>query len=455
LGWRRRNSPGAGWRAIIGFPRPQDMRIMRTPQDRSGRSAAMKITIAIACAAVCALLGTLLGASAVVLAFGGVTAAVAEPSALRVGIITDMSGQYKDGNGPGSVIAAQMAAEEIGGAVAGRKIEIISADHQNKPDIASGIVREWLDNKHVDVVAEGVNSAVALAIMNVTRERNKPFLISGAGSSDITGKNCTPTSIHWTYDTYASSNATAKAVVKRGGKSWFFLTADYAFGHALERDASKAVVAAGGTVIGSVRHPFATSDMSSFLLQAQAAKPDIVGLANAGADFRTAVEQADEFGIRAGGTKIVALQVTLSDVPALGLDHAHDLLFTDSFYWDRTAETRAFGEAFYQRHGAMPTAYQAGVNSALRHYFKAVAATNSTETAAVLGWMRANPVDDFFAHGGRIREDGRMVHDMYLMRIKKPEESKSTWDVYDYLDTVPGDQAFRPLADGGCPLVKP
>jgi branched-chain amino acid transport system substrate-binding protein len=415
----------------------------------------MKITIAIACAAVCALLGTLLGASAVVLAFGGVTAAVAEPSALRVGIITDMSGQYKDGNGPGSVIAAQMAAEEIGGAVAGRKIEIISADHQNKPDIASGIVREWLDNKHVDVVAEGVNSAVALAIMNVTRERNKPFLISGAGSSDITGKNCTPTSIHWTYDTYASSNATAKAVVKRGGKSWFFLTADYAFGHALERDASKAVVAAGGTVIGSVRHPFATSDMSSFLLQAQAAKPDIVGLANAGADFRTAVEQADEFGIRAGGTKIVALQVTLSDVPALGLDHAHDLLFTDSFYWDRTAETRAFGEAFYQRHGAMPTAYQAGVNSALRHYFKAVAATNSTETAAVLGWMRANPVEDFFAHGGKIREDGRMVHDMYLMRIKKPEESKSTWDVYDYLDTVPGDQAFRPLADGGCPLVKP
>jgi branched-chain amino acid transport system substrate-binding protein len=243
-------------------------------------------------------------------------------------------------------------------------------------------------------------------------------------------------------------------VVKRGGNSWFFLTADYAFGHALERDASKAVVAAGGKVIGSVRHPFATADMSSFLLQAQAAKPDILGLANAGADFRTAVAQADEFGVRTGGTKIVALQVTLSDVPALGLDHAHDLLFTDSFYWDRTAETRAFAQAFYKRHGAMPTSYQAGVNSALRHYFRAVAATNSAETAAVLGWMRANPVDDFFAHGGKIREDGRMVHDMYLMRIKKPEESRSTWDVYDYLDTVPGDQAFRPLAEGGCPLVK-
>jgi branched-chain amino acid transport system substrate-binding protein len=378
----------------------------------------------------------------------------AQDKVLRVGIITDMSGQYKDGNGPGSVIAAQMAAEEIGGTVAGRKIEIISGDHQNKPDIASSIVREWIDNQHVDLVAEGVNSAVALAIMNVTAERNKPFLISGAGSSDITGKNCTPTSIHWTYDTYASSNATAKAIVKRGGKSWFFLTADYAFGHALERDASKMVIAAGGKVLGSVRHPFGTSDMSSFLLQAQAAKPDIVGLANAGADFRNAVAQADEFGVRSGGAQIVALQVTLTDVPALGLDHAHDLLFTDSFYWDRTPETRAFAQAFFKRHGAMPTSYQAGVNSALRHYFKAVAATNSTDTATVLKWMRQNPVNDFFAQGGKVREDGRMVHDMYLMRIKKPEESKSKWDVYEYLDTVPGEQAFRPMSEGGCPYVK-
>jgi branched-chain amino acid transport system substrate-binding protein len=381
-------------------------------------------------------------------------AAGAQDKVLRVGIITDMSGQYKDGNGPGSVIAAQMAAEEVGGTVAGRKIEIISGDHQNKPDIASSIVREWIDNQHVDLVAEGVNSAVALAIMNVTAERNKPFLISGAGSSDITGKNCTPSSIHWTYDTYASSNATAKAIVKRGGKSWFFLTADYAFGHALERDASKMVVAAGGKVLGSVRHPFGTSDMSSFLLQAQAAKPDIVGLANAGADFRNAVAQADEFGVRSGGAQIVALQVTLTDVPALGLEHARDLLFTDSFYWDRTPETRAFAQAFFKRHDAMPTSYQAGVNSALRHYFKAVAATNSTDTATVIKWMRENPVNDFFAQGGKVREDGRMVHDMYLMRIKKPEESKSKWDVYEYLDTVPGEQAFRPMSEGGCPYVK-
>lgn len=396
-----------------------------------------------------------LWACAVVLAIAvGAAAASAEDSALRVGIITDMSGQYSDGNGSGSVIAAQMAAEEIGGTVAGRKIEIISGDHQNKADIASAIVREWIDTKHVDVVAEGVNSAVALAVMNVTRERNKPFLISGAGSSDITGKYCTPTSIQWTYDTYASSNATAKAVVQRGGKTWFFITADYSFGHALERDASKAVIAAGGKVLGAVRHPFNTADMSSFLLQAQAAKPDIVGLANAGSDFRNAVAQADEFGIRAGGAKIVALQVTLTDVPALGLEHAHDLLFTDSFYWDRTPETRAFAEVFYKRHGAMPTSYQAGVNSALRHYFKAVAATNSTDTATVIDWMREHPVDDFFAHGGKIREDGRMVHDMYLMRIKKPEESQSKWDLYEYLVTVPGDQAFRPLAEGACPYLK-
>jgi branched-chain amino acid transport system substrate-binding protein len=396
-----------------------------------------------------AIVGALLCALALATAPAG-----AQDKVLRVGIITDMSGQYKDGNGPGSVIAAQMAAEEIGGTVAGRKIEIISGDHQNKADIASSIVREWIDNQHVDVVAEGVNSAVALAIMNVTAERNKPFLISGAGSSDITGKNCTPTSIHWTYDTYASSNATAKAIVKRGGKSWFFLTADYSFGHALERDASKMVIAAGGKVLGSVRHPFGTSDMSSFLLQAQAAKPDIVGLANAGADFRNAVAQADEFGVRSGGAQIVALQVTLTDVPALGLEHAHDLLFTDSFYWNRTPETRAFAQAFFKRHDAMPTSYQAGVNSALRHYFKAVAATNSTDTATVIKWMRENPVNDFFAQGGKVREDGRMVHDMYLMRIKKPEESKSKWDLYEYLDTVPGEQAFRPMSEGGCPYVK-
>jgi branched-chain amino acid transport system substrate-binding protein len=379
--------------------------------------------------------------------------AKAEDSVLRVGIITDMSGQYSDGNGTGSVIAAQMAAEEIGGNVAGRKIEIISADHQNKPDVATGIVRNWIDTKGVDVIAEGVNSAVALAIQTVTREKKKLFLISGAGSSDLTGKQCSPTSVQWTYDTYASSNATAKAVVARGDKSWFFLTADYAFGQALERDASKAVTAAGGKVVGAVRHPFDTPDFSSFLLQAQSSGAKVLGLANAGADFRNAVDQADEFNIRQS-MQLVALQVTLTDVPALGLAHAHDLLFTDSFYWDRTPETRVFAQEFYKRHGAMPTAYQAGVNSALRHYFKAVAATNSVDSETVIAQMRKTPVNDFFAQGGVVRADGRMVHDMYLMRIKKPEESKSKWDVYEYVSTVKGDDAFRPMAEGGCPYIK-
>ena len=392
---------------------------------------------------------------ALVLALGAADAAGAEEGVVRVGIITDMSGQYADGNGTGSVVAAKMAADEIGGMVAGRRIEIISADHQNKTDVAVGIVRDWIDNKGVDVIAEGVNSAVALAIQNLTRERKKLFLISGSGSSDLTGAQCSPTSVHWTYDTYASSNATAKAVVARGGTPWFFLTADYAFGQALERDATKAVLGAGGKVLGAVRHPFNTADFSSFLLQAQASKARIMALANAGSDFRNAVAQADEFNIRQS-MQVVALQVTLTDVPALGLAHAHDLLFTDSFYWDRTDETRAFGNAFFKLHGAMPTAYQAGVNSALRHYFKAVAVTNSVDPQTVIAQMRKMPVDDFFAHGGKVREDGRMVHDMYLMRIKKPEESKQMWDLYEYLATVPGDEAFRPLAEGGCPyLAKP
>jgi branched-chain amino acid transport system substrate-binding protein len=379
--------------------------------------------------------------------------AMAEDGVLRIGIITDMSGQYSDGNGKGSVIAAQMAADEIGGSVAGRKIEIISGDHQNKPDVGTNIVRNWIDNKGVDVIAEGVNSAVALAVQNVTREKKKLFLISGAGSSDITGAQCSPTSVQWTYDTYAASNATAKAVVKRGGDSWFFLTADYAFGQALERDASRAVKAAGGTVVGSVRHPFSSADFSSFLLQAQASGAKILGLANAGADFSTAVSQAGEFNIQKS-MQIVALQVTLTDVAAMGLANAHDLLFTDSFYWDRTPETRVFANEFFKRHGAMPTAYQAGVNSSLRHYFKAVAATNSVDPEIVIAQMRKMPVEDFFSQGGKVREDGRMVHDMYLMRIKKPEESKQKWDLYETVATVPGDEAYRPMAEGGCPYLK-
>jgi branched-chain amino acid transport system substrate-binding protein len=306
----------------------------------------------------------------------------------------------------------------------------------------------------VDVVAEGVNSAVALAVQAVTRERRKIFLISGAGSSDLTGKSCSPTSVQWTYDTYASSNATAKAVVARGGKDWFFLTADYAFGHALERDAARAVEAAGGRVLGKVRHPFNNPDFSSFLLQAQASPARVVALANAGSDFANAVKQAHEFGLMQSDNIVAALQVTLTDAASLGLDAVQGTLFTDSFYWDRTPETRAYAERFYARRKAMPTAYQAGVTSALVHYLRAVKAAGTTEAGAVMAKMRETPVDDFFAQGGKVRPDGRMVHDMYLMRFKKPEQSKGRWDLYDLVATIPGDEAFRPLGEGGCLYVQ-
>ena len=381
------------------------------------------------------------------------SAALASGDTLRVGIITDMSGQYSEGNGTGSVLAARMAVEDFGPTVLGRKIEIISADHQNKPDIAASIVREWLDTKGVDVVAEGVNSAVALAIQAVTRDRNRIFLISGAGSSDLTGKSCSPTSVQWTYDTYASSNATAKAVVGLGDKSWYFLTADYAFGQALERDAERAVKAAGGTVVGSVRHPFGNADFSSFLLQAQSSDAKVVALANAGSDFANAAKQANEFGLPQSGKVLVGLQVTLTDVAALGLEPVQGALFTDSFYWDLNEETRAFSKRFYAVHKAEPTAYQAGVYSSLSHYFKAVKAAGTDEAKAVIAKMREMPVDDFFSHGGKVREDGRMVHDMYLMRFKKPSQSTGKWDLYELVTTVPGDEAFRPLKDGGCPYV--
>lgn len=384
------------------------------------------------------------------------TSAAASGDVLRIGIITDMSGQYSDGNGTGSVLAAKLAVEDFGGKLLGKPIEVIAADHQNKPDIGASIVREWLDTKGVDVVAEGVTSSVALAIQSVTRDKGKIFLISGAGASDLTGKECSPTSVHWTYDTYASANATSKAVVARGGDSWFFITADYAFGQALERDASQTVTRAGGKVLGSVRHPFNTADFSSFLVQAQASPAKIIALANAGSDFANATKQASEFGLQSAGKQLIALQVTLTDVPALGLAVAQGMMFTDSFYWNLNDRTRAWAKRFYDLHKAMPTSYQAGVASAIGHYLKAVQAAGTTEEKAVMDKMRAMPVNDFFTTGGKIRADGRMVHDMYLMRFKKPAESTGKWDLYDPVATVAGDDAFRPMSEGGCPyLTKP
>ena len=387
------------------------------------------------------------------LALAGGNLAVAQDKTIKIGSLSDQSGLYADLGGPGSTLAAQMAVEDSGLTAKGWKIDVISGDHQNKPDVGTALARQWFDVDKVDVIVDVPNSGVALAVNNVIKEKNGVYINSGAATSDLTNAQCSPNTVHWTYDTYMLAHSTGQALVKAGGDSWFFLTADYAFGAALERDTTAVITANGGKVVGGVKHPLNTADFSSFLLQAQSSGAKILGLANAGSDFRNAVSQADEFNIRQS-MQLVALQVTLTDVPALGLAHAHDLLFTDSFYWDRTPETRAFAEEFFKRHGAMPTAYQAGVNSALRHYFKAVAATNSVDSETVIAQMRKTPVNDFFAQGGVVREDGRMVHDMYLMRIKKPEESKSKWDLYEYLTTVKGDDAFRPLAEGGCPYVK-
>jgi branched-chain amino acid transport system substrate-binding protein len=384
---------------------------------------------------------------------GPIAPASADDDVMRIGIITDMSGTYADGNGPGSVIAAQLAAEDFGGSILGKHIEIISADHQNKPDVGATIVRDWIDNKHVDVIAEGVNSAVALAIQNITRARKKAFLISGAGSSVLTGTECSPTSVQWTYDTYAASHATVKALIDRSYDTWFFLTADYAFGKALEADATHAVTSNNGKVIGSVSHPFKTQDFSSFLLTAMGSHAKVLAMANAGEDLRNALAQADEFQLRDSGMTVAALQVTLTDIPAIGLKVAQGLLFTDSFYWDLDDQTRAFSNRFYALHKAMPTAYQAGVYSAVLHYLKSAKEANSTDPVVVVNEMRKLPVNDFFAHNGKVREDGRMVHDMYLMRIKKPEDSKGKWDVYEHVATIPGDQAFRPLSEGHCPYL--
>ena len=378
---------------------------------------------------------------------------LAQPAPFRIGVITDMSGQYMDGNGPGSVQSARFAVEDAGGTVLGRPIEVLVADHQNKPDVAGAIVRQWIDKEGVDVIVEGVNSAVGLTVQGVTRERGKIFLISGAGSSDLTGKECSPTSVHWTYDTYASANATAKAILKSGGKSWFFITADYSFGIALQRDATNTIVAGGGSVVGSVRHPFGQTDYSSYLVQAANSPAQVVAFANAGSDFANAAKQSVEFGLAQSNKTRVALQVTLTDVPALGLSNVEGMLFTDSFYWDLNEKTRAFGERFFKARGAMPTAYQAGVASALAHYLKAVKSVGSAESKAVMEAMRAMPVEDFFTPHGVVRADGRMVHEMYLMRFKKPAESRSKWDLYQLVATVPGDEAFRPMSEGGCPYL--
>lgn len=375
----------------------------------------------------------------------------ADQKPLRIGVLNDQSGIYADMAGPGSVIAAKMAVEDFGGSVLGRPIEIIAGDHQNKPDVGSAIVTRWIDEDGVDVIADIPTSSVLLAVQEIGRTKNKLVLASTGGSSDFTGKACAPTGIHWTYDTYALAAGTGASLAKDG--PWFFITADYAFGTALERDTTTAVVAGGGKVVGSVRHPQATADFSSFLLQGQGSGAKLIAFANAGSDTVNAIKQANEFGIPQSGIKLAGLYLHITDIHAIGLETSQGLILTQGFYWDLNDETRAWSKRFYEKHKAMPTMGQAGTYSAILHYLKAVKAAGTTDTATVVTQMKATPVDDFFSHGGRIRADGRMVHDLYLLQVKTPAEQKYPWDYLKLIRTIPGDEAFRPLAEGGCPLV--
>src|ERR1700743_27950 len=400
------------------------------------------------------LLGTALALSAGSAAF----AQEKMDKTVKIGALSDQSGLYADLGGPGSTLAAQMAVEDSGMTAKGWKIDIISADHQNKPDIGATIARQWFDVDKVDVIVDVPNSGVALAVNNVVREKNGIMLNSGAGTSDLTNAQCTPNTIHWTYDTYTLAHGTGSALAKAGGDSWFFLTADYAFGAALERDTTAAVQAAGGKVLGGIKHPLNTSDFSSFLLQAQASKAKVVGLANAGGDTTNAIKQAAEFGLTEGGQKLAALLLFISDVHSLGLNVAQGLNFTETFYWDMNDQTRAFSKRFQERmkNHTMPTMVHAGVYSGLLHYFKALEALggNPHDGAKVVAKMKEMPTDDQLFGKGSIQPNGPTIHPAYLFEVKKPSESKADWDYYKLLATIPADEAFTPLDKSTRPLLK-
>jgi branched-chain amino acid transport system substrate-binding protein len=386
------------------------------------------------------------------------TGAMAQDKTAKIGVLTDLSGLYADLGGQGSIVAAEMAVEDSGMKAKGWKIDVISADHQNKPDIATAITRRWIDTDKVDVLADVLNSGVALAVSNVVKEKNSILLDSGAGSSELTNSQCSPNTIHYTYDTYMLAHSTGQAMVKAGGDSWFFITADYAFGHALENDTSAVVKANGGKVVGSVKVPLNTADFSSYLLQAQASKAKVIGLANAGGDTTNSIKQAAEFGIVKGGQKLAGLLLFLTDVHSLGLKTAQGLSLSETFYWDMNDGTRAFSKRFGERmkNHAMPTMVQAGVYSSLLHYFKALDALggNPHDGAKVVAKMKSMPTDDPLFGKGSIRIDGRGIHPAYLFEVKKPSESKGPWDLYKLIGTTPGDQAFRPLSESKCSLVK-
>ncbi len=371
---------------------------------------------------------------------------------VKLGVLTDETGVLSSPSGEGSIEATRMAVEDFGSKAAGKPIEIIHADHQNKTDIGAAIARRWIDVDGVDAIVDVPNSAIALAVQEIAKEKNRVLLVSTAAIVDLTGKACSPVGVHWAWDTYAVASA-AKAIVSQGGDSWFFLTADYAFGHAMQRDATRFIEASGGKVIGSVRHPLGTPDFASFLLQAQSSRAKIVGFANGGSDMTNSIKQAAEFGLARGGQRLAAIAAVITDVHAVGLADAQGLLLSTSFYWDRTEESRQWSKRFFGRRGVMPTQMQAGVYSAVTHYLKAVDALGSDEAKAVVAKMRDMPIHDFFADRGFLRADGRMVHDMYLVEVKKPEESHYPWDYYKILKIISGEEAFRPMSEGGCPLL--
>jgi branched-chain amino acid transport system substrate-binding protein len=374
---------------------------------------------------------------------------------VRIGVMTDMSGQFSDESGKGAVTAVQMAADDFGGKILGKPIEVIFFDHQNKPDVAVAKANEWFDRGNVDMIANLIVSPIAIAVANVAKAKDRIAIVNGSGSSRITGDQCTPNSIHYSYDTYALAQGTGRAMLKRGGDTWFFLTADYAFGHSLEADTSAVIKSQGGKVVGAVRYPIAAADLSSFLLQAQASNAKVVGIAGSGTTFVNAVKAAHEFGLTAKGKQTIAgLLVWEPDVHAMGLEIAQGMILTTAFYWDRDDETRSWSKRFFERMRRMPHLGDAGDYSSTMHYLKAIEAAGTDSAQAVMKKMKEIPINDFFAKNGRIREDGRMVHDMYVYEVKAPADSKYDWDYYKPVEIIAADHAFRPLSESDCPLVK-
>ncbi len=383
----------------------------------------------------------------------GMARAQISDDVVKIGVLTDMSGPSRNADGPGSVVATQMAVEDFGGAVLGKPIQLISADHQIKPDLAAGLARQWYDRDQVDLIVDVPVSAVGLAVQNVANESKKLLIVHSTGTADFHGKFCTPYALQWVFDTHALAVGSAQEVVKRGGNTWFFLTADYAFGYSLEHDASQVIEQNGGKVIGSVRHPFRTPDLSSFILQAQASKAKIIGLASGPPDNTNAIKLGGEFGVFAGGQQMAGLLVLITDIDALGLKAAQGLVLTTSFYWDMDDKTREWSKRFFAKMNRMPTMWQAGVYSSVMHYLKAIQAAGTDDPLKVAAKMREMPVEDFFSRNGHLRADGLMVHDLVLVQVKKPDESKYPWDYYQILAHIPGEQAFGP-PNPECPLVK-